>query len=173
MKRTGILGLLLLFVVFAVDAKGPVNKATGSFIHGNYAVDFTAHEGVVMKNGKIRPAKGMLTSYHMSNPNMYYGVDVTCVNVLSETDAVFVGPVVMAGSDWEHMIGVYRMTWVRDGGEPGAYVDEMHWRTTWDENEAAAFCADPDETITVFGSGSGKHWTFDIGNIQIHYRDPD
>jgi hypothetical protein len=122
-----------------------------------------------MKNGKIRPAKGMLTAYHLTNTNRYYAVNVTCVNVISETDAVFVGPIVMAGPDWEQWIGHYRLNWVHDGGEPGAYMDTFHTGRVEDPVTAMNFCEDPPETP----DDMGRHWTVFEGNIQIHYRDAD
>lgn len=173
MKRTGILSLLLLFVTFAVHANGPANKTTGSFIQGNteprFAVEFTAHEGVVMKNGKTRPAKGMLSAYHLTNPNRFYAVDVSCVNVFSETDAVFVGLIVMAGPDWDQWVGDYRLLWVHDGGEPGAFSDTFHTGRVEDPVVAMEFCTNPPANP----GDTGMDWVVYEGNIQIHYRDPD
>jgi hypothetical protein len=71
MKRAGIFGFVLLFLTIAVYANGPTNKVTGSFIRGmaapNFAIELTAHESIVMANGKTRPAKGMVTAYHLTN----------------------------------------------------------------------------------------------------------
>ena len=178
MKRTSFLGFVLAFLTFSVYANGPANKVTGSILDGavgrstpNFIVEMTAHEGLVMKNGKTRPAKGMLTAYHLTKSNRYYAVNVTCVNVLSETDAVFVGPIVMAGPDWEHWIGYYRLNWVHDDGEPGAYADEFHTGMVESQDDAMNFCEDPPEI--PIPQNEGKHWTVFEGNIQIHYRDVD
>lgn len=173
MKSVGIIALLTLLVTFAVEANGPVNKATGHFIQGhdnpNIAIDFTAHEGVVMKNGKTRPAKGMLTAYNLTNADRYYAVNITCVNVISETDAVFVGPVLTAGPDWAHWVGFYRLNWVHDGGEPGAFTDEFHTSMVENPVDAMEFCTNPPDTPDEMG----RHWNVFEGNIQVHYRAPD
>jgi hypothetical protein len=171
MKRVGILAFLLPFFTFAAYANGPVNKVTGSFLRGvdvpNFAIELTAHERVVMKNGKTRPAKGMVTAYHLTKSDRYFAFDVECVNVISETDAVLSGRIVMAGPDWEIWIGEYFLNWVHDGGEPGAYADEYHTSRTPDAIEAMNFCENPPESPVDMG----KHWTVFEGNIQIHYRD--
>lgn len=174
MRRLGILASVLLFFTFAVYANGPANKATGSFIRGtsspNFVVDFTAHESVVMQNGKTRPAKGMVTGYHLTNSNRYYAIDVTCVNVISETDAVFAGPIVLAGSDWEIWVGDYFLNWVHDGGEPGAFADEYHTSKIDNNWEAAmSFCQNPPASP----EDMNRHWTVFEGNIQIHYDTAD
>ena len=173
MKRASVLAFVLLFFTFAVYANGPTNKATGSFIRGvgtpNFVVEFTAHESVVMKNGKTRPAKGMATAYHLTKSNRYWAINVTCVNVISETDAVFAGPIVLAGTDWESFVGEYMMNWVHDGGEPGAYIDEYHTGRIDDAITAMNFCENPPDDPGEMG----KHWTVFEGNIQIHYSDAD
>jgi len=173
-KRASFLVFVLPFLTFSVYANGPANKVTGWILDGavgtstpRKSVEFTVHESVVMKNGKTRPAKGMLTVRHLTNLDRYYAVNVTCVNVLSETDAVFVGPIVMAGSDWEHWIGRYRLNWVHDGGEPGAYADEFHTGTAESPVDAINFCGDPPEI--PIPENEGRHWTVFEGNIQIHY----
>lgn len=174
MKRVGILAFVLLFFTFSVHATDSANKATGNFIRGidnpNFVVDFTAHEKVIKKNGKTHPAKGMITGYSLANSNRYFAVNVTCVNVLSETDAVFAGPIVLAGPDWEVWVGEYFLNWVHDGGEPGAFADEFHTSRTADWNEAMDFCDSPPVDPE---SGLNKHWTVFEGNIQIHYTDAD
>lgn len=173
MKRVAILALVLPFLTFAVYAGGPANKVTGSFIRGvstpNFVVEFTAHESVVMKNGKTRPAKGMVTAYHLTNSDRYFATEVTCVNVISETDAVFAGPVILAGPDWESWVGEYFLNWVHDDGEPGAYADEYHTSRVTDWSEAMNFCANPPDDPEEMN----RHWTVFEGNIQVHYRDPD
>ena len=174
MKRAGNLAFVFLFFTFAVYANGPTNKATGSFLRGvgtpNFVVEFTAHESVVMKNGETRPAKGMATAYHLTKSSRYWAINVTCVNVISETDAVFAGPIVLAGPDWESFVGEYMMNWVHDDGEPGAYADEYHTGRIDDAFTAMNFCENPpDDPEDILG----KHWTVFEGNIQIHYRSPD
>ena len=173
MKRISGLVVVFAFFTFAVHANGPANKVTGSFIRGvynpNFAIELTAHESIVMKNGKTRPAKGMVTAYHLTNSERYFAVDVTCVNVISETDAVFAGPIVLAGQDWETWVGEYFLNWVHDGGEPGAYADEYHTSRTPDAIEAMNFC----ETPPIGSEDMNRHWTVFEGNIQVHYSDSD
>ena len=173
MNRVGITAFVLPLLTFSVYANGPANKVTGSFLRGvdapNFAIELTAHESVVMKNGKTRPVKGMVTGYHLTNSNRYFAVDVKCVNVISETDAVFAGPIVLAGPDWEFWVGQYFLNWVHDGGEPGAYADEYHTSRTPDAIEAMNFC----ETPPASHEEMNRHWTVFEGNTQIHYRDAD
>ena len=173
MKRVGIFAFVLPLLTFSVYANEPANKVTGSFIRGasapNFAIELTAHESVVMKNGKTRPVNGMVTAYHLTNSNRYFVVDVKCVNVINETDAVFAGPIVLAGPAWTQWIGEYFLNWVHDDGEPGAYADGYYTSRTPDWNEAMNFCETP-----PFGPEEmNKHWTVFEGNIQIHYTDAD
>jgi len=173
MKRTSFLIFVLAFLTFSIYAKGPANKATGSILRGvdtpNFIVEFTAHESVAMKNGKTRPAKGMVTAYHLTNSDSYWAVDVECVNVISETDAVFAGSIVLSGSRWSQFVGDYMKFWVYDGGEPGAFTDKIYTEKIPDDPDetemAMEFCENPYHL--------NKDWNVFEGNIQVHYRDID
>jgi len=157
---------------FVVFAGGPANKATGSIIRGkgapSWVMEFTAHESVVMGNGKNRPAKGMATAYHIYDSNKYWAMDIECVKVIDEVNAVFAGQIVVeSGMNWN--VGNYMRNWIEDNGEPGVLADVSHSGITDSWETAMLFCSDPPDNP----NGFKHHWTVFEGNIQVHYRATD
>jgi hypothetical protein len=112
----------------SVPARGPAEKATGSFgfhAYGNdYWVEFNAHEA---KDG--RPAKG--TYYTYTNNVKGWEAEIECVNV-DGSYAYFAGPVVGA-SKWAYIV-------VYDGGTPGRKGD-LNWSYFKDETTARNWVA--------------------------------
>ena len=133
--------------------------------------EFTAHEGVEMRNGKTGAAKGMQTAYIVGDSYRYWAIDVKCVNVLNEYEAVFAGEVVMTSGVGSVSRGDYFKIWVQDYGEPGAGVDKLFTaRTSPDDVDVVAdamdFCQTPENQFE-----SMVPWDVAEGNIQVHYRD--
>jgi hypothetical protein len=172
MKKTCALISVFALLTLAVYAGGPANKTTGSIIRGKggptWLMEFTAHESVQMQNGKTRPAKGMASAYSIFDSSRYWAMDVVCVTVIDEFNAVFAGPIVVA-SGASFTTDDYMKIWVYDGGEPGAGVDMTFSGITGDATEAMAFCSDPPPDPSEL-----RHaWNVFEGNVQVHYRSTD
>jgi hypothetical protein len=181
MKRTCVLASVFALLTLTVYAGGPANKATGSVIRVRAGTDpataagwqfnFTAHEKVEMRNGKTRAAKGMQTAYMVGDSSRYWAIDVKCVNVLDEYEAVFAGEVVMTSGLNRVNRGDYVKVWVQDYGEPGAGADMLFTSRTSPNDvdvvaDAIDFCQTPENHFD-----SMIPWDVAEGNIQVHYRD--
>jgi len=144
-------------------ARGPADKATGDVILENdlgeqVALALNAHEA---KDN--RPAKGMVIFEGITNPESFWEIEVSCVTVLSETEAYFGGQVLDSG-DPGVSVGDYIMLRVIDNGEPGVLVDEVYYGMTSVEAEFNAFCAEPLPEDTPEGWGEVIE-----GNVQVHF----
>ena len=63
---------------------------------------------------KTRAAKGMATSYVVGDSGRYWAIDVKCVNVLNEYEAVFAGEVIMTSGLARVSRGDYFKIWVQE-----------------------------------------------------------
>ena len=171
MRRICVLVCIVTLFSITLHAKGPANKATGDVVRGrpdnpSGILTFSAHEKVEMPNGKTRPAKGLVTFFHLSDSSRYWVTQVECVQVIDEVNAVFAGRfVTVAGYGFE--IGQYMKFWVQDYGEPGVGVDKLYTEyEREDPGNAFDFCEFPPSDP----EGMARHWEVHEGNIQVHFR---
>lgn len=165
--------LICIATLFSITlhAQGPANKATGEVVRGtpdrpSGTMTFSAHEKVEMENGKTRPAKGLVTFFRLSNSSRYWVVQVECVQVIDEVDAVFAGRII-AVSGFGFEVGEYMKFWVQDYGEPGAGIDKLYTEyEREDPGNAFDFCEFPPPSP----EGMARHWEVYEGNIQVHYQ---
>jgi hypothetical protein len=185
-RKGGEMKRLIVFVSFVgllsltLFAGGPGNKATGSLIRVRdvtnpgsqpWKLEFAAHEPVVMKKGKIRPAKGMALAYKVDDSSKFWAIDVKCVNVLDEENAVFAGEVVMTSDVGNVKEGDYLKLWVQDFGEPGAGTDFVYSVRKSKEDpdlmpDVVDFCENPENHFDSMGL-----WYVVDGNLQVHFRE--
>jgi hypothetical protein len=170
MKRICLLLCVVTLFAITLHAQGPANKATGRVVRGGAAflsgtVTFSAHEQVELKNGKTRPAKGLVTFFNLQNSSRYWVAQVECVQVIDEVNAVFAGRfVTVSGYGFE--LGQYMKFWVQDFGEPGAGLDKLY--TEYErEGPGAAFdfCESPPPNPWEMA----REWEVHEGNIQVHF----
>lgn len=180
MRKTWLLVFLFTLSATMILGGGPANKATGSVIRvragadpqtaASWTFDFVAHEKVEMRNGKTRPAKGMATAVMVDDSSRYWAIDVKCVNVLSDTEAVFAGEVVMTSGIGRISRGDYFKIWVKDFGEPGPGADVLFSQRTDPDDidvleDAISFCVAPEDHMAEM-----SEWVVLDGNLQVHYR---
>lgn len=174
MKRTCVLVCIVALFSITLHAKGPANKVTGEVVRGTPEIPlgvmtFTAHEKVEMENGKTRPAKGLVTFFRLSDSSRYWVVQVECVQVIDEVDAVFAGRII-AVSGFGLEVGQYMKFWVQDYGEPGVGIDKVYTEyEREDPGNAFSFCEFPPSGP----EGMARHWEVHEGNVQVHFREDE
>ena len=171
MKRICVLICIVTLFSITLHAQGPANKATGTIVRGTPDVPsgkmtFSAHEKIEMKNGKTRPAKGLVSFFSLLDSSRYWVTQVECVQVIDEVNAVFAGRFISV-SGYGFEIGQYMKFWVQDFGEPGAGLDKLSTEfERGDPGNAFDFCEFPPPNP----ESMARQWEVHEGNIQVHFR---
>jgi hypothetical protein len=154
----GVMLVLVLALALPVLAGGAASKATGSGEWSNVigvyqTVSFNAHEA---KDG--RPAKGSLYQEELSGA-WTFTVDVDNVMVFEEASyACFGGYITSGAGTFANMVGKYRWTLVKDGGEGTGAMDYLRGYQSSPSS--------PPDWCT--GGDTALNEAFYGGNVQIH-----
>ena len=167
--RKSILALAMasLFATSAY-ANGPADKVTGDFVRVTdlssrvYECEFTAHEAV----GKRSRKGSMYCNRTDAGPDWWevdLGGDNACVVVKSDSEAVIGG--LVGKAEGNNLLTKFVAFKIIDGGEPGAYVDELWVQSQFTAAVFAEVCAGTKDI--QFDLNGGRYYV-EEGNIQVH-----
>lgn len=171
-KSTLALAMASLFATSAY-ANGPADKVTGDFVRVTdasarvYECEFTGHEAV----GKRSRKGSMYCNRTDVSPDWWeidLGGDNACVVVSSDSEAVIGG--LVGKAEGNNLLGKFVAFKIIDGGEPGAYVDQLWVQSQFSQAVFDAVCAGTTDIETDLNGGP---YYVNEGNIQVHNFDTD